>query len=213
MIGWKMQWRVSRQGQGLERGLAVELAVAIAAVVFVLEGQRPCLQLIFCSHGNPAQELLLIVMIELFHHPVAPRLRLGDEPQLYPVMEAKPDERPHPPWMSGTAIENHFVVHLEMTRYPESAPDCPKGLIDRGSTPTEQRLRAASAGAQINDIHTVEPERSVITSEMSRAHEIGLVPSIGRLRREIWVLGTLGFIAPGTPMGEVMMVQGAIDGP
>lgn len=208
-----MQRRTSRQGQGLERGLAVEFAVAIAAVVFVLEGQRPFLQLIFCSHGNSAQELLLIVMIELFHYPIAPRLRLGDEPQLYPIMEAKPNERPHTPWMSGTAVEHHFVVYLEMPRDPEPAPDRPKGLIDRSSTPTEQGLRAASACAQINDIHTVEPERSIITSEISRTHEIGLVPSIGCLRRESGILCPFGFIAPRTPMGEVMMVQGAIDGP
>lgn len=48
-----MQWRTSRQGQGLERGLAVEFAVAIAAVVFVLEGQRPFLQLIFLFAWKP----------------------------------------------------------------------------------------------------------------------------------------------------------------
>ena len=96
VIGEKRQWRVARQGQGLERGLAVELAVARAAVVCLLEGQCPCLPLLFCSHGNAAQELLLIVMIEWFHHPVAPRLRLGDDPQLTAVQEATPDERPHP---------------------------------------------------------------------------------------------------------------------
>ena len=196
----------------MERGLAVELTIAIAVIVFVLEGQRPCLQLIFCSHGNPAQELLLIVMIELFHHPVAPRLRLGNEPQLDSVMQAKPDEWPHPAWMSGTTVEHHFVVHLEMTGNPEPAPDRPKGLIDRCSTPTEQGLRTASACAQINDIHTVEPERAVGTSEMSRAHEIGLVPRIGPLRREFWILGPFGFIAPRTPMSEVLTVQDAIDG-
>jgi len=141
------------------------------------------------------------------------RLRLGDEPQLYPIMEAKPNERPHTPWMSGTAVEHHFVVYLEMPRDPEPAPDRPKGLIDRRSTPTEQGLRAASACAQINDIHTVEPERSIITSEISRPHEIGLVSSIGHLRREIGILCPFGFIASRTPMGEGMMVQGAIDGP
>ena len=53
----------------------------------------------------------------------------------------------------------------------------------------------------------------MLPSEMSRAHKIGLVPRIGRLRREIGILGPFGFIAPRTPVREVMTVQDAIDGP
>ena len=152
-------------------------------------------------------------MIELLHHPIAPWLRLGDEPQLDPVLEAQPDERPQPAWMRGAAVEDHFVIHLEMPRHPEPTPNHPKGLIDRGPAPTEQGLRATAAGAQINNVQTVEPERAVLTSEMSRADEISLVPRIGRLCREIWILGSFGFIAPRPSVGEGMTGQDAIDGP
>ena len=63
------------------------------------------------------------MVIELFDHPVAPRLGRRDEPEIDSVEQAEADKRPHSPRMDRTAEEGHFVVHLEVVGNAHALPD------------------------------------------------------------------------------------------
>ena len=71
-------------------------------------------------------------------------------------MQAQADERPHAPWMGGTAIEGHFIIDLEMSGHPQALPNRPECCIDGVAATAEQGLCSTPAGGQVHDIHAVE---------------------------------------------------------
>ena len=107
------------------------MAVAIATVVLVLEGQGAGAQCCFGLHGHPVEEFLLVVVIEPFDHAIAPGFGGRDEPEGDAIMQAQADERPHAPGMGGTAIEGHFIIDLEMSGHPQALPKSPRMLHRR----------------------------------------------------------------------------------
>ena len=189
----------------------LQMAVAIATVVLVLEGQGAGAQCCFGLHGHPVEEFLLVVVIEPFDHAIAPGFGGRDEPEGDAIMQAQADERPHAPGMGGTAIEGHFIIDLEMSGHPQALPNRPECCIDGVAATAEQGLRSTPAGGQVHDIHAVEAHGFCLPFEVTRSHEIGLVAVIGGHRRQGRIGGAFRLITAGTPLNQIMPTQNPVD--
>jgi len=109
--------------QCLEGRFPPEFAVAIGAIVLVFVGQGCPSKL---SHGcdrNLGEELLAVMVIELFDHAIAPRFSRGDEPQIDSIEQAEADKRPHSPRVDWTTEEGHFVVYLKIVGNTHTLPE------------------------------------------------------------------------------------------
>ncbi len=193
-------------GQSLLRGFPTEFAVAIPAVVLLFKTPGGMQQLLGRSHHDLAEELLVIVVVELLDDPIAPRFVDGDELGLNPVLQAQPDKRSHPAGMSRAAVEAPGVVHLEVPGDPHPLPERPERIDDALPGLAQQGLQAATRGSEIHGVEAVEPHR---TPQVTGTHEICLVGLVGLLGR----IGLpLGRIPPAATLGQTLAAKDPFDG-
>src|ERR1700730_3067773 len=136
-FGQRVQWRRWRLrqtellllcGQSHLRCAALQLGIAIPAIMLFFKEQRFAAQFVQIFHLHSSQETTAVMVIELFHHAVAPGLSQRNEPGLYAIGQAEADQTTHAPWVSVAAMKNQFVIYLLMLGQAQTPPVRPDSV-------------------------------------------------------------------------------------
>src|ERR1700694_5850007 len=76
------------------RSSPLQLCIAITAIMLLLKKQRLWAEIRYSADGTQAP--LPVMVVELLHHAVSPRLSHGDEPRLNAIRQAQPNQHAHP---------------------------------------------------------------------------------------------------------------------
>src|SRR6267378_2071350 len=194
--------------QGHLRRLPLQFAIAIARVVLVLEGPRLVVQIFFASYHHTPKKTVLIVVVELFHHTIPPGLCHGNEPGLNSIQKTKANQDPHPSWISSAAVKHQFIVHLDISGNPQTAPTRPDGVQRLLPRLAQHRTQCAASRRQIHAVQTVKANRPL---QIARTHIIHFVDFIRYLRGKLWIFSPFRLVTPGPAMGQFLPAQNAID--
>src|SRR2546427_2128262 len=191
-----------------QRRFPFQLAIAIAAVVLLLKEQRLRAQFVSAFHPNLSQEPTSVMVIEFFHHAVAPRLSQRYEPGFYSLAQAQTNQTPHATRVTPTAIEDRFVVHLLMLWQSQTTPVRPDSV--NGMLPGfgQRRRHRTTSGAQVDTVQTVEAHRPI---QVTRSHKIRLMHLVDMLATQLRILFPLGLVATSPPMCQAFAINDAAD--
>lgn len=112
-LAWKDHFLL-HAGQGGKGCFPLELTVTIGAIMLLLEAERLLPKLQHRREDDLVEKLLLVMVIELLDDAVTPRLGRGNEPEMNAIVQAEANQRSHPSWMRGAAVEGHLIVHLKV---------------------------------------------------------------------------------------------------
>ena len=147
-------------------------AIPMPFVVELLEYCRLRLECVEIGKLLHPEEPLVEGVVELFNHPVPPRLGARDEPHNDPHRQDEPQHQAQAPWMPIGPPEGHLIVHLKTIWQAQlsprlyDAPDNFYGLLAPDWFDMD-RMRGG--------VNQVEAVKSCRTLEISRPHQIHLV--------------------------------------
>src|SRR5437879_2835786 len=194
--------------QGHLRRLPLQFAIAIARVVLVLESPRLAMQIFFPSYQHAPKKTVLIVVVELFHHAIPPRLRHGNEPRLHSVQQTKANQDPHPSWILSAAVKHQFIVHLNILRNPQTAPTRPDRIQRVLPRLAQHGIHCAASRRQIHAVQTVKANPPL---QVARTHIVHFMDFIRALRGTFRILSPFRLVTPGSAMGQFLSIQNAVD--
>lgn len=212
----RMFWRCGRfrkpnlrLAQSHLRCAPLQLGVAIPRVMFSFKDQRFSIQVLCPLHRHAAQEATAVMVIKLFHDPVAPRLGHRNKPKLYPLGQAKANQTAHPARMSMTAIENQLIIYLLMSWYAQTPPVRPDSVDRRLRGFIKDWRHRTAPGGYVHAVHAVEPQRS---TQVTGTHIVALMYLIGVLAQQLRIALALRFVTSGAPMRQPFATYDSANG-
>jgi hypothetical protein len=188
----------------------IQFTVSVTAIMVLLKQQGVFPQIFRIFHFGSSQEPISKVIVELFHHSIAPRLRHWDKPGLYVIEQAQPDQIAHSPWMLPTSKEHQLIVHLLILRNPQTAPDGPNSIYRVLACFTHHWANSAPSCGQI---HAVQAVKSHWPAQITRTDKITLVNLIHTIRYQCWVLLSFWLVSSRAPMRKFFSTENPIDRP
>jgi hypothetical protein len=169
--------------------LPVEAAVTMVPVVKTLEVLCLLLQRSIAREPLPPEELPVIGVVEVLHHPVAPRLADGDEYRGDAVVEAHAQDDAQGPGMAITSPEAQFVIELQECRDTHGLP-APHET--RSHVEVFLRSLGLDVGPVAEDIDDVESIESAVALDVPGTDEIHLMQVVyGCWFRKVGIFDTL----------------------
>ena len=154
------------------RSLPAKAAVAMVPVVKTLKVFCLPLQRGIRREPLPAEELPVIGIVEVLHHPVAPRLADGNEDRSDAVVETHAQDDPQRARIAVTSPEAQFVIELQEHRDTHGLPAPHEALSH-----VEVFLR--SLGLDVDpvarDVDDVEGIESAVVLDIPGTDEIHLM--------------------------------------
>src|SRR5215813_2419662 len=192
------------------RRATLQLGVAIPSVMFRFKEQRLSMQVLSSMHQHAAQKTPSVMVIELFHHAVTPRLGDRNKPKLYFVSQAKTNQTAQSARMTMTTIENQFIVYLLMPWYSQTPPVRPDSLDRRLRGFAENRRHRTATGCQINTVQAVKAQRA---AQVTGTHVIALMHLVDLLTNQLRITLALRLITSGAAVCQALAAHYPTDCP
>ena len=165
---------------------------------------------LFVGEIEAIQKLLSVVVVEFLYHAVSPRFPRRNKPELNAMMQTEPDQATHAPRMGGTAVEDHFIIDLEVVGYPQSLPHGPHRIDSMLSPSLDHRFDGTATTGQIHAMETVKTRR---TPKITGTHKIQLMDAIDAGTFQARIGFAFRLVASRPALDQSLTMQDAIDRP